>query len=68
MRNKARLECKGYAQIEGIDFDQIFSRVAHLEAIKKFLYFSSFKGFKVYQMDVKSTFLNGELKEEVYVE
>jgi hypothetical protein len=68
VRNKARLVCKGYAQVEGIDFEETFAHVARLEAIRIFLAFASFKNFKVYQMDVKSTFLNGDLEEEVYIE
>ena len=68
IRNKARLFCKGYSQIEGIDFEETFAPVARMEAIKMFLAFSYSKGFKIYQMDVKSEFLNGELKEEVYME
>jgi hypothetical protein len=68
VRNKARLVCKGYAQVEGIDFEETFAPVARLEAIRMFLAFASFKNFKVYQMDVKSTFLNGDLEEEVYIE
>ena len=68
IRNKARLVCKGYSQIEGIDFEQTFPLVACVEAIRMFLAFSCSKGFKIYQMDVKSAFLNGELKEEVYME
>jgi hypothetical protein len=67
-RNKARLVCKGYAQIEGLDFDETFTPVARLEAIKIFLPYACHKRFKVYQMDVKSTFLNGDLNEEVYME
>ena len=59
IRNKARLVCKGYAQQEGIDFEENFSPVARLEAIRMFLAFSSFQQIKVYQMDVKSAFLNG---------
>lgn len=66
--NKARLVCKGYAQIEGIDFDETFAPVARLEAIRIFLALASHKGFKVYQMDVKSAFLNGNLEEEFYIE
>ena len=54
--------------MEGIDFDETFAPVARLEAIRMFLAYAIQKGFKVYQMDVKSAFLNGELKEEVYVE
>jgi hypothetical protein len=61
--NKTRLVCKIYAQIEGIDFEETFAPVARLEAIRIFLAFSCSKGFKVYEMDAKSTFLNGDLKE-----
>jgi hypothetical protein len=68
VRNKARLVCKGYAQVEGRDFDETFATVAILEAIRMFLAYSCHKNFKVYQMDVKSTFLNGDLEEEVYME
>eukprot|EP00253_Pinus_taeda_P023683 PITA_23683 len=68
IRNKARLVCKGYAQQEGIDFKETFSSVARLEAIRMFLALSSFQNFKVFQMDVKSAFLNGDLEEEVYIE
>jgi len=67
IRNKARLVCKGYSQIEGIEFET-FAPVAHMEAIRMFLEFYCSKGFTIYQMDVKSAFLNGELKEEVYME
>jgi len=68
IRNKATLVCKGYAQKEGIDFEETFASVAELEGIIMFLSLSRFWKFKVYQMDVKSTFLNGELEEEVYIE
>jgi hypothetical protein len=68
VRNKARLVCKGYAQVEGVDFEETFSPVARIEAIRMFLDFACYIKFKVYQMDVKSTFLNGDLEEEVYVE
>eukprot|EP00253_Pinus_taeda_P026048 PITA_26048 len=68
IRNKARLVCKGYAQQESIDFEETFAPVAILEAIRMFLSLSSFQKFKVYQMDVKSVFLNGDLEEEVYIE
>jgi hypothetical protein len=68
VRNKARLFSKGYAQIEGLDFDETFALVARLEAIRMFLAYACHKQFKVYQMDVKSDFLNGDIKEEVYME
>eukprot|EP00253_Pinus_taeda_P001482 PITA_01482 len=68
IRNKARLVCKGYAQQEGIDIEETFAFVARLEAIRMFLALSSFQKFEVYKMDVISTFLNGDLEEEVYIE
>eukprot|EP00253_Pinus_taeda_P020662 PITA_20662 len=68
VRNKARLVCKGYAQQEGIEFEETFAPVARLEAIRMFLALSSFQKFKVFQMDIKSAFLNGDLEEEVYIE
>ncbi|KAL8103609.1 hypothetical protein AgCh_027981 [Apium graveolens] len=67
-RNKARLIAKGYSQQEGIDYDEIFAPIARLEAIRIFLAYVAHKKFKVFQMDVKSAFLNEELEEEVYVE
>jgi hypothetical protein len=67
IRNKARLVAKGYSQEEGVDFDETFAPVARLEAIRIFLAFAAHHEFKVYQMDVKSAFLNGELEEVVYV-
>ena len=60
--------CKGYAQVEGIDFEETYVPVARLVAIRMFLALSCHKNFKVYQMDVKSAFLNGNLEEEVYIE
>ncbi|KAK1359193.1 hypothetical protein POM88_043667 [Heracleum sosnowskyi] len=68
IRNKAKLVAKGYSQQEGIDYDETFAPVARLEAIRIFLAYAAHKKFKVFQMDVKSAFLNGELEEEVYVE
>eukprot|EP00253_Pinus_taeda_P022479 PITA_22479 len=68
IRNKARVVCKWYAHQEGIDFEETFSPVARLEAIRMFLALSSFQNFKVFQMDVKSAFLNGDLEEEIYIE
>ena len=67
-RNKARSVCKAYAQVEGIDFEETFSPVARMEAIRFILDYECSKNIKVYHMDVKSTFLNGELEEEVYIE
>jgi hypothetical protein len=67
-RNKSKLVCKGYAQIEGIDFEKTYAPVARMEAICFLLAYACSKNVKVYQMDVKSVFLNGELEEEVYIE
>ena len=68
VRNKARLVYKGYAQIEGQDFDETSIPVERMEAIRMFLAYACHKKFKFYQMDVKSAFLNGDLEEEVYME
>ncbi|GJV83936.1 putative ribonuclease H-like domain-containing protein [Tanacetum coccineum] len=65
--NKARLVAQGYTQEEGIDYDEVFAPVARIKAIRLFLAYASFKDFVVYQMDVKSAFLYGKIKEEVYV-
>ncbi len=59
MRNKAHLIAKGYSQVEGLDFGETFAPVARLEAIRILLAFATSKGFKLYQVDVKSDFLNG---------
>ncbi|GKA60911.1 retrovirus-related pol polyprotein from transposon TNT 1-94 [Tanacetum coccineum] len=67
VRNKARLVAQGHRQEEGIDYDEVFAPVARIEAIRIFLAFSSYMGFIVYQMDVKSAFLYGTIDEEVYV-
>nr|GEX63646.1 hypothetical protein [Tanacetum cinerariifolium] len=67
IRNKARLVAVGYSQQEGIDYDETFAPVARIEAIRLFLAYAAHKDFTVYQMDVKTTFLNGILKEEMYV-
>ena len=67
-RNKARLVCKGYAQEEGLDYGETFTHVTRMEGVRTLLAYAAYKGFKVYQMDVKSTFLNGILEEEVYIE
>ena len=60
-RNKSRLVCKGYTQIEGIDYEEAFSPVARMEEIHLLLAYACSKNVKVYQMNVKSYFLNGEL-------
>ncbi|KAJ9542292.1 LOW QUALITY PROTEIN: hypothetical protein OSB04_028798 [Centaurea solstitialis] len=66
-RNKARLVAKGFKQQAGIDYDETFAPVARIEAIRIFLAYAAHKNFTVYQMNVKTAFLNSELKEEVYV-
>nr|GEV23850.1 hypothetical protein [Tanacetum cinerariifolium] len=65
--NKARLIAKGYAQEQGINFEESFAPVAHLEAIRIFVCYVMHKSFPIYQINVKTAFLNGLLKEEVYV-
>jgi hypothetical protein len=67
-RNKARLVAKGYAQVAGLDFEETFAPVARLESIRILLAYAAHHSFKLFQMDVKSAFLNGPTKEEVYVE
>nr|GEX56469.1 retrovirus-related Pol polyprotein from transposon TNT 1-94 [Tanacetum cinerariifolium] len=67
IQNKSRLVAKGYAQKEGVDFEESFAPVARLEAVRLFIAYAAQKSFTVYQMDVKTTFLYGPLKEEVYV-
>ncbi|GKA39493.1 retrovirus-related pol polyprotein from transposon TNT 1-94 [Tanacetum coccineum] len=66
-RNKARLVAQGYNQQEGIDYDEIYAPVARLESIRILLAIACANTFKLYQMDVKSAFLNGFINEEVYV-
>ncbi|GJZ41954.1 retrovirus-related pol polyprotein from transposon TNT 1-94 [Tanacetum coccineum] len=67
LKNKARSVAKGYRQEEGIDFEESFTPVARVEAIRIFIANAASKNMIIYQMDVKTAFLNGELKEEVYV-
>nr|GFA42126.1 retrovirus-related Pol polyprotein from transposon TNT 1-94 [Tanacetum cinerariifolium]GFA46158.1 retrovirus-related Pol polyprotein from transposon TNT 1-94 [Tanacetum cinerariifolium] len=67
IRNKTRLVVRGYRHEEGIDFKESFAPVAQMEAIRIFLAYAAHKVFTVYQMDVKTAFLHGSLKEDVYV-
>ncbi|GJT80358.1 retrovirus-related pol polyprotein from transposon TNT 1-94 [Tanacetum coccineum] len=67
LKNKARLVAQGFRQEEGIDFEESFAPVARIEAIRIFVANAAHKNMTIYQMDVKTAFLNGELKEEVYV-
>ncbi|GJS60310.1 putative ribonuclease H-like domain-containing protein, partial [Tanacetum coccineum] len=67
IKNKARLVAQGHTQEEGIDYEEVFAHVARIEAIRIFLAYASYMGFMVYQMDVKSAFLYGQIEEEVYV-
>ncbi|GJR60253.1 reverse transcriptase domain-containing protein [Tanacetum coccineum] len=67
IRNKARLVAQGHTQEEGIDYNEVFAPVARFEAIRMFLAYASYMGFMVYQMDVKSVFLYGQIEEDVYV-
>lgn len=68
VRNKARLVAQGYNQKEEIDFDKTFAPMARLEVIRMLCAYASHRKFLLFQIDVKSAFLNGNLKEEVYVE
>jgi hypothetical protein len=68
IRNKAWLVEKGYAQVAGLDFEETFALVARLESIRILLAYAAHHSFRLFQMDVKSAFLNGLIKEEVYVE
>ena len=67
-RCKARLVAKGYSQRQGIDYDEVFAPVARLETIRLIISLAAQNEWKIYQMDVKSAFLNGFLEEEVYIE
>lgn len=67
LKNKARLVAKGYHQEEGIHFEESFAPIARIKVIRMFPAHAAHKSFTVYQMDVKTIFFNGVLKEEVYV-
>ena len=68
IRVKSIRVCKGYAHIEGIDYGETYARVAGMEEIRLIIDYACSKRVKVYQMDVKASFLNGKLEEEVYME
>jgi hypothetical protein len=68
VKNKARLVAQGYAQVEGLDFGETYALVERLEAIRILLAYACAHNIKLYQMDVKSAFLNGHINEEVYIE
>ncbi|GKB30952.1 retrovirus-related pol polyprotein from transposon TNT 1-94 [Tanacetum coccineum] len=67
LKNKARLVAQGFRQEEGIDFEESFAPVARIEAIRIFVANAAHKNMTIYQMDIKTAFLNGDLKEEVYI-
>ncbi|GJT48836.1 retrovirus-related pol polyprotein from transposon TNT 1-94 [Tanacetum coccineum] len=67
VRNKSRLVANGYKQEEGIDFEESFAPIARLEAVQMFIAFAAYRNITIFQMDVKTAFLNGPLKEKVYV-
>ena len=67
-RNKTSLVAQGFTQVEGLDFEETYALVARLEAIRMLLAYAAHHNFKLYQMDVKSAFLNGPIQELVYVE
>ena len=67
-RNKARLVAQSFTQVEGLDFEETYAPVARLETIRMLLAYAAHHNFKLYQMDVKSAFLNGPIQELVYVE
>jgi hypothetical protein len=68
VRNKTKLVCKGYSHKEGIDYEETYAPIARMEVVRIFLAYAMNKKFIVYQMDVKSFFLNGELEKDVYIE
>jgi hypothetical protein len=67
VRNKARLVAQGYTQVEGLDFRETYAPVARIEAIRILLAYAYAHNIKLYQMDVKSAFLNGNINEEAYI-
>ena len=67
IKHNARLAAKGYVQKQGIDFEEVFAPVARIDSVKVILAMAGNRGWKVHHLDVKTTFLNGELEEEVHV-
>jgi hypothetical protein len=67
VRHKARLVVKGYAQIVGIDYDEVFAPVARLDTVRLLIALATHKGWEMHHLDVKSAFMNDELQEEVFV-
>ncbi|GJU68513.1 retrovirus-related pol polyprotein from transposon TNT 1-94, partial [Tanacetum coccineum] len=67
IRKKSRLVVKGYRQEEGIDFEESYALIARLKAVRMFVAYAAHKNFTIDQMDVKTAFLNGPLKEEVFI-
>lgn len=67
VKHKARLVVKGYAQVQGVDYDEVFAPVARMETVRLLLALAAQGEWQVHHMDVKSAFLNGNLEEEVYV-
>lgn len=65
---KARIVAKGYSQEQGVDYDEVFSPVARIETVRMLLALAAHRRWKVYHLDVKSAFLNGDIHEDVYVE
>jgi hypothetical protein len=67
VKHKARLVAKGYVQEQGVDFEEVFAPVARMKSVRLLMALAAQESWKLHHMDVKSTFLNGELEEEVYV-
>ena len=67
-RNKTRLVAQGFTQVEGLDFEETYAPMARLEAIRMLLAYAAHHDFKLYQIDVKSAFLNGPIQELIYIE
>jgi hypothetical protein len=67
VKHKARLVAKGYVQEQGVDFEEVFAPVARMESVRLLMALAAQESWKLHHIDVKSTFLNGELEEEVYV-